>query len=155
MKKYLIALTALTLLMSACSFSGPKVAFNLPSIDGTQFDSETVAKGKPVFLMFMSTSCGYCKASIPQIITLQNEFGPKGVAILGVFADPVPGGPAAYQKEMGINFNVIYNGAELAQECHVNGVPHFVLLNKKHQLVKIWSGYNPQHPFAEEINKVL
>ncbi|ACC98831.1 Redoxin domain protein [Elusimicrobium minutum Pei191] len=155
MKKKLLVLALALAFVGACSFTGPKVAFNLPNINGTQFDSAVNAKKQPVFLAFMATYCGYCKMSVPMIVELQNNFGSKGLKVVGVFSDGSADGPAAYAKEFGINYDVLYQGGQLAQEAKVNGVPHFVLLNKNHQIVRVWSGYSPDHNFAEEIQKVL
>jgi len=156
MKKILL-LCILALTLGACAVSPAPAAegFKLPNINGAAFDSSADAKNQPVFIAFMATYCGYCKMSVPQVVELQKTYGPKGLKVIGVFGDETKDGPAEYAKNFGVNYDVLYNGGEVAGKFGVNGVPHFVLLDKNHNIVKTWTGYNPNHNFSEEINKVL
>jgi len=162
MKKILI-MTVFALALGACApnnnspaaSSGGPVNFNLPAISGSQFNSSVDAKGQPMLLSFMATYCGYCKMSVPKEVELSKTYGPKGLKVVGIFADNTKDGPAQFAKEQGVTFDVLYNGGDLARQMGVSGVPHFVLLDKNHNVVKTWTGYSPNHNFSEEINKVL
>ena len=144
--------------LGACASKAPTatggVAFNLPNINGGTFNSADAA-GRPVFLAFMATYCGYCKMSVPQENEVSKTYGPKGLKVFGVFGDQTAAGPAQYAKDQGVTFDVLYAGGELAGRLGVRGVPHFVLLDKNHNVVKTWTGYSANHNFSEEINKVL
>ncbi|MCL2888351.1 MAG: TlpA family protein disulfide reductase [Elusimicrobia bacterium] len=155
MKKILL-LSILALSLGACTSPMPAGGgFKLPNINGTTFDSAVDAKNQPVFIAFMATYCGYCKMSVPQVVEVQKTYGPKGLKVIGIFANDTKDEPAEYAKTYGVTYDVLYNGSDVAQQFDVNGVPHFVLLDKNHNIVKTWSGYSPVHNFAAEINKVL
>ena len=159
MKKILL-LAVFTLALGACASSSPSSApagggFTLPNINGTTFNSAADAQGKPLFIAFMATYCGYCKMSVPQIIELQKTYGPKGLKIVGVFSDDTKDGPAQYAQNLNINYDVLYKGGQVTEDFGVRGYPHFVLMDKDHNVVKTWGGYSPAHNFSSEIDKVL
>jgi len=160
MKKIML-LSVLALGLGACasnkapSVSGGPAEFNLPNINGAQFDSAKDAKGRPMFVVFMATYCGYCKKSVPQEIAINNAFGPKGLKVVAVFANPDKDEPAQFAKDLGINYDVLYSGGAVAEKFGVSAVPHFALLDKNHNIVKTWTGWSPNHGFEDEINKVL
>ena len=143
------------LILGACSFSGPKVTFNLPNTNGTQFNSEVDAKKQPVLLFVMGTHCGYCRASIPTVNELNAVYGPQGLKVVAILADRQAEPLIEYAKENKIAFDVLYNGGELMNVLKVQGVPNFFLLNRNHEIVRVWQGMTPADGFAEHIRKVL
>lgn len=44
-------------------------------------------RGKPVVLAFLSTGCPHCQSFAKQLSMYQQEYGPKGVQVLGVVFD--------------------------------------------------------------------
>jgi thiol-disulfide isomerase/thioredoxin len=77
---------------------GPRLQKNLnllalvgraaPAIEETQFlgpkpSPLTALKGSPVLLFFWAHWCGDCKAEVPVIARLRQEFGPQGLVVMG------------------------------------------------------------------------
>jgi thiol-disulfide isomerase/thioredoxin len=77
---------------------GPRLQKNLnvlalvgraaPAIEETQYLGPkpvalTALKGSPVLLFFWAHWCGDCKAEVPVIARLRQEFGPKGLVVIG------------------------------------------------------------------------
>ncbi|WP_424243955.1 thiol-disulfide isomerase/thioredoxin [Elusimicrobium posterum] len=156
MKKYILPIALLfcaAVFMTGCGSTNIK--FDLNRVEGPKFNSEVDAKNKPIFLAFMATYCGYCKMSVPMVNEINAKYADKGLVVLGVFSDDMPGGPAVYLAENGVKYTSLYNGGQLSEECLVNGVPHFVLLNKNHNIVRVWTGYSPNHNFEEYIERVI
>ncbi|MGA7685097.1 MAG: TlpA disulfide reductase family protein [Terriglobales bacterium] len=59
-----------------------------PAIEETQYLGPkpvalTALKGSPVLLFFWAHWCGDCKAEVPVIARLRQEFGPKGLVVIG------------------------------------------------------------------------
>ena len=157
MKKILITLAA-ALALGACykpSGFSSAMTFALPKTDtGAVLNSEDLA-GKPVFIAVMATYCPHCKHSVPQVNALNDKYKDKGLVVLGMFADPTPEGIKTYVKEQNVNYTTLYNAGDLLQQMDVQGVPHFVLLDRNHFPVKTWEGYSTNHGFDAAIESVL
>ena len=64
----------------------PEPDLTLKDIDGKDVSLESL-KGKVVLVNFWATWCEPCKIEIPELIELQQEYGPKGFTVLGVAMD--------------------------------------------------------------------
>ncbi len=58
----------------------------LKDLDGKEVSLESL-KGKVVLVNFWATWCEPCKIEIPELIELQQEYGPKGFTVLGIAMD--------------------------------------------------------------------
>lgn len=64
-------------------------------------------KGKVVLMAFMYTTCSHCQHTAGILAKVNNEYGPKGVQILGVaFDQTAQQGIPAFLKMTGANFPV-------------------------------------------------
>jgi len=92
MKTFLAIVTASTLLglsLLAVEPSGarpaPELTFTLPGKGPTQLSQY---RGKVVALAFMFTTCPHCQAKSKELTKLQEEFGPRGLQVLGIATNP-------------------------------------------------------------------
>ena len=60
--------------------------FSLPDLSGKTVSLEQF-RGKVVLLDFWATWCPPCRMTIPLLINLQEQYGKKGLIILGVSID--------------------------------------------------------------------
>ena len=111
---------------------------------------------KPVLLVFMGSWCPYCKMTIPAVNVIAEEYGDK-VEIVGVFMDADAAAVKNAAQEHKLAVKAVYNGGELAEVMEVQGLPHTVLFNKKHEAVKHWEGFDPNrvNDFREGLQKVV
>jgi peroxiredoxin len=66
-------------------------------------------KGKIVVMPFMFTTCPHCQRYAQVLTKLQQEFGPRGVVMLGTVFNDANGAMAAqFQKEFNVGFPVGY-----------------------------------------------
>ena len=97
--------------------------FELLALDGKKVKLSDY-KGKAVLLNFWATWCAPCKIEIPWFVELQKQYGPQGLAILGVAMDENPKADkiGSFAKDEGINYTVLlgndpvadsYGGAEV------------------------------------------
>ncbi len=139
---------ALAVFSAACMFRPlPEV----PTLGQTQLpvvaEEETVwtssdHKGKPVLMVFMGSWCPWCKKSMPAVQAAAEKFGDQA-EIVAVFMDNDADTVAKVAKEHGFTVTALYDGGAVAQSLGVSGLPHAILFNKKHQVVKTWEGFSP------------
>lgn len=58
--------------------------FSLPGIDGKTYSLSSFSDMKTLVIVFMCNHCPYVQACWDRLITLQNEFGKKGVQFVGI-----------------------------------------------------------------------
>lgn len=162
--KKLVSLLAVAVLAMACM---PKLP-DLPEVVTLKSAQLPVAaeesvmwqsddyNGKPILMVFMGSWCPWCKKTMPAVNALKEKYGDQ-VEIVGAFMDQTPGPVRDAAKEHGLNAKALYNAAELAETVGVNGVPHVMLFDKKHRVIKVWEGFRPdmEEVVTVEIDKLL
>ena len=160
MKKIFVAV-----LLAACSIGCltplPPVTV-LPEVQlpvATQQDAtwkSTDYDQKPILMVFMGSWCPYCKMTIPAVNIIAEEYGDR-VEVISVFIDREAEPVQKAIKEHDLKARALYNGGELAEVMEVQGLPHSVLFDKKHQAIKHWEGFDPNRAdhFREELNRIL
>jgi thiol-disulfide isomerase/thioredoxin len=68
-------------------------------------------RGKVLVVNFWATWCGPCREEIPGFIRFQDQYGPRGVQIVGLAIDQKER-VAPYAKDIGINYPVLVGGLE-------------------------------------------
>ena len=86
--------TGAVLLCAAAIFGGlyltrdaelnrPAPAFSLPETFGGSVGSESY-RGRPVLLVFWTTSCGICRRELPAVSRVAPEFRSKGIGVVAI-----------------------------------------------------------------------
>lgn len=83
-----------------------------PDFAVTDLDGKSLAltqfKGKVLFLNFWASWCPPCRAEIPDFVDVYREFGPKGLAIIGVSLDTKERSAiVSFVKDFKINYPVV------------------------------------------------
>ncbi len=159
MKKLLFTV-ALALLAAACMFKPlPEVPVlgevELPvAVQEELTWKSTDYQGKPILLVFMGSWCPYCKKSMPAVQAAAQTYG-DNAEIVAIFVDQDAETVQKVTKEHEFTVKSLYAGGAVAQNLGVSGLPHAVLFDKKHQLVKVWEGFSPslETAFKEHLEK--
>ena len=89
---------------SACKAdSAANFAFTLKDPNGAPFKLADY-KGKVILLNFWGTWCAPCRAEMPGLIALHQDYRDKGVVVLGVAVEDTPEAVKAYAAEIKINY---------------------------------------------------
>jgi thiol-disulfide isomerase/thioredoxin len=110
-------------------------------------------KDKTVVLDLWATWCGPCRAEIPHLVALNNEFGGKGVEIIGLTTeDPNSAADdvAAFAKEFKINYRLGWARGDVAQAL-MNGrptIPQTFVIAPGGRIVTKFMGYSDRIPEA-------
>jgi thiol-disulfide isomerase/thioredoxin len=114
-------------------------------------------KGKVILLNFWATWCGPCKAEIPGLVELQQQYG-DDLVILGLSVDDTPDKMRPYAAQYKINYPLLVgNGREDVQDAFgpLFGIPVSVIIGRDGKIAKKHSGIATKSQFEREIKALL
>ena len=158
-----IAKTLLPALCLLCLLAVPALAatkmphFVLPSAeDGANLDSNSY-HGQALLVNFFATWCPPCRQEIPSLISIQKEYGSKGLAVIGISTDQ--GGSslvAKFAKKMEVNYPVLMSDSATPTAFGgILGIPTSFLINKEGNVVKRYDGYVDHQTLVNDLNTIL
>lgn len=103
-------------------------------------------QGKVVVLDFYATWCEPCRAETPQLVRLQNEYGPKGLQVIGLNVggeedrEQVP----VFAKEFNIQYPLAYPDDDLVTKYlgDNENIPQSFVFDRNGNLLKRFVGYS-------------
>jgi thiol-disulfide isomerase/thioredoxin len=105
----------------------PAPSWTLVSANGESVDFPP-ANGRPALLLFWATWCPYCKAFMPHVQSILDEFPNSGLVVYAIsFKDD--GDPAAVVERQGFDFLVLPNGEAVAEAYGVKTTPGLLLVD--------------------------
>jgi thiol-disulfide isomerase/thioredoxin len=114
-------------------------------------------KGKVILLNFWATWCGPCKAEIPSLVELQQQYA-GDLVILGFSVDDTVEKMRPYADQYKINYPLLVgNGREDIQEAFgpLFGIPVSVIIGRDGTIAKKHSGIATKSQFEREIKALL
>lgn len=125
----------------------PSPGFALAGINGGEVNSEAL-NGKLVLLYVWFTGCPPCMKEAPALVALNNEFGSRGLTIVGANADRVLGLTyddavrRSYIEKEKINFPIVHWTRESdAAFGDVSVFPTLFLIGRDGTILAHWVGY--------------
>lgn len=125
--------TLLTLLLLTCTTaSAVDIAWSLDTPDGTTV-SFPYEHDQPVILLFWASWCPYCKALMPHLQSIQDEYG-DAITIYAIdFRDD--GDPVGYLHTQGYGFAPLPAGGTVAEAYGVYATPGLLIFDSDNHLV--------------------
>jgi thiol-disulfide isomerase/thioredoxin len=114
-------------------------------------------KGKVILLNFWATWCGPCRAEIPSLVELQNEYA-NDLVVLGFSVDDPVDKLKPYVEEFKINYPILLGlGREDVQDAFgpLWGIPVSVIIAPDGTIQKKHSGIGTKEQFEREIKLAL
>ncbi len=134
--------------------AGVAPAFTLTNLDGKSI-SLADFRGKVVVLDFWATWCPPCRKEIPDFIDLQNEYGSRGVQIVGIALDE-PERVRAFARQNGMNYPVLLGSDVVTMRYGgIEGIPTTFIIDKSGKIANKFEGFRPREVFESEIKKLL
>ncbi len=128
--------------------------FTLSDINGRSV-SLSDFRGKVVILDFFASWCPPCRRGIPDFVELQREYGPEGLAIVGIALENLRNAKA-FASRMGMNYPVLVGDDRVNQMYGpVRSIPTTFIIDREGNIVKKYIGFRPKSTFEEDIRKLL
>lgn len=133
--------------IAACGGEGslaraPQVGDPAPALAFASLDGDTVALadliGSPVLLNLWATWCPPCRAEIPFLQTIHEEYGPLGLRVVGISADNAGALDQVedFLAEAGVTYdNLLDPRGEAMEVFRLLGLPATYLIDRKGNLV--------------------
>ncbi len=124
-------------------FNGPAPTFSLPETDGGRFELASYS-GRPVLLVFWTSSCPICQHELPLLNRLEPELRGKGIAVVTINLDG-ENEARDYISTNSIALKSLYDSSgATARAYHVGGVPKLVLIGKDGKIKRSRSGWTDE-----------
>ncbi len=151
--------TGAVLLCAAAIFGGllltrdselnqPAPAFSLPETYGGSVGFESY-RGRPVLLVFWTTSCGICRRELPAVSHVAPEFRSKGIGVVAIHL----GGADDVRDFMSSNHialtSLVDAEGAVGQAYHVSGVPKMVLIGADGKIKRTKAGMADESELRE------
>lgn len=115
-------------------------------------------KGKVILLDFWATWCGPCKAEIPNFVELQNEYGPKGLVVLGFSVDDTVDLLKPFVTQLKMNYPVLVGlGREDVQDAFgpIWAIPTTLLISRDGRVCRKNTGLLGKEKYERDIKALL
>ncbi|HUX01049.1 MAG: thioredoxin family protein [Phycisphaerae bacterium] len=120
----------------------PAPEFSLPGIDGKTWSLEDVEGAKILVVVFRCNHCPFVVESEERINRLYSEYGPKGVALIGINSNETVNHPTdsfehmvTHAKEHRIKYPYVHDESQdVARAYGALRTPHFYVFDEKRRL---------------------
>ena len=133
--------------------------FTLARIDGTPGSINLKAlRGQVVLVDFWATWCPPCKAMMPTMHELNQEFASRGVSLVGVESDGEQSSPEevrAFLAEHGSPYPIVHDEGAVNHEYRVKVLPTMVLVGKDGNVDRVFIGMTSKSTLADAMNAAL
>jgi peroxiredoxin len=140
--------------LPASGAAGTAPAFTLNDISGKSV-SLADFKGKVVILDFWATWCPPCRREIPDFISIQKEYGGRGVQVVGIALDELPK-VQAFVRDNGMQYPVLIGDDNVvARYGGIEGIPTTFIIDRSGKIVERFEGFRPRSTFVSAITPLL
>lgn len=109
-----------------------------------------------MLLDFWATWCEPCREEIPHFVKLQQQYGSKGLQIIGVSMDDSPAPVAPFSQKFHINYPIVMGNAQIGEAYGgVLGLPIAFLVGPDGRIYKKHVGATNATVFENEVRDLL
>jgi len=133
-----VRVTIVSIILAAIAWSMPALAVDLgdvaPAWQALNLKGETVSfpevsEGRPTVLIFWATWCPYCKAFMPYLKKIHEDYGSERILIVAVNAKDKDGDKDAYVDALGFPVVAIREGDAIAAEYGIRFIPGLMVVD--------------------------
>jgi peroxiredoxin len=114
-------------------------------------------KGRVVLINFFATNCAPCRVEIPDFVRLQDKYGSKGFAVIGISVDQnekriLPG----FVQALRINYPILLATSKVIKDYgNIYALPASFLIDRDHRILKHYTGMVTKHELEPIIVNAL
>jgi len=109
---------------------GPLPDFSLPKLDGEMVSLSDFKGKNAVLLVFFATWCLPCNVEVPELNRIHQEYGPKGLTLLGVDVQESKNQVERWIKSRGAQYPIVLDQkGSVVMEYGIYSVPTNILIN--------------------------
>ncbi|WP_461139651.1 peroxiredoxin family protein [Spirosoma pomorum] len=110
------------------------------TLDGKAYDSTSLS-GKIIVVNFWFVGCAPCRAEMPALNKLVNEYKGKDVLFFGFSTDKTDRLTPTFFSKNRFDFTIVADAQELARSFHVTGYPTTFIIDEQGLIRQAWFGY--------------
>lgn len=142
---------------AAGQIGSPAPGFELPDVNGTRFDLESLRK-RVVLLNFWAPWCVSCREELPALETLYERYSEEGFSVIGVSVDNPGTRTGKFLEKANLSFPILLDPeAKAADKYGVSGLPASFIIDRNGIVRYRHSGFNKgaQSEYEKEIKELL
>lgn len=113
-------------------------------------------RGKIVLLNFWATWCAPCQLEMPRFVAWQNQYGPRGLQIIGVSMDDDSAAANSLVKKLKLNYPVVMGDEKLGHSYGgVMGLPITFLIDSHGKVQAQYQGETNLNSIEEQFKPLL
>jgi cytochrome c biogenesis protein CcmG, thiol:disulfide interchange protein DsbE len=151
----LIALTSLSL-PTPNSGAEPVLAPNwtLSEAGGSTVEFHRESAERPAVLLFWATWCPYCRALMPHLKKIRQDYATKGVDFyaLNIWEDS---DPVSYFSEHNFGFRLLLNADGVATDYGIKGTPGLIVVDQAKNIVYTRNSGTSPKQVAMDVRRAL
>ncbi len=131
--------------------------FSAKDLQGRRISSDDL-RGKVVLIDIWATWCGPCKKEMPGYQKLENNYGPKGFAVIGLKANMMADteDPLKFAKKIRVHYPLVVATDDVLQKFGgLEGLPTTFLYDRSGILQKKVIGFEYTDVFESELKRLL
>lgn len=124
-------------------------SWKLEDLSGNQVKFPDISKGRPVIVIFWATWCPYCKALMPRLAQIKQDFSAANLEVYAVDFSEQGNDPRPEIKQRGLPFVFLLNGDDAAARYDIWAVPALYIVKDGKVLYRL--DYPPEDDPIEQI----
>ena len=137
------------------------MAAKMKGLDGKEFTLKDY-EGKVVLLNLWAIYCTPCRAEMPELVKLQEDYKDKNVVVIGLdiqgTEEDSPAAVKALTEKMGITYKIGWADEEvtnaLVSMTKISAIPQSFAITPDGKLAGVFKGYNPSRTSTDVRNKI-
>jgi len=130
-------------------------AFELETLDGDTLSLASLDSVPVILMNFWASWCGPCKIEIPDLMALDETYGPKGFMVLGVTVNDLPRDSRDFAAEIGMSYPSVIGTPRMLESYELSPWLPTSLLVKDGTIVEEWVGPRAKEEFEYGIKVAL